>query len=493
MSPSGSGLRLSALQTALLVAAVLACRAAAIQACPTYDDAFITYRYAENLAAGHGLVFNPGAPWEPVLGTTTLLYALLMAGCASLGLDLVHASLGLNLACDAASAVLLVHLLGRRPVVATAAVLGFAGLPELARISVGGMESPVFLLLALAACRASQAGRPALAGALTAATCLTRPEGVLLAGILAAPLVRRPRDLARYAAPVVAVGLVAILALVAVYGTPIPQSVTAKSAMQGPDVEAEKAARLAMILREAFLPRGAYVVGLPFAALGLVRALRQGVALRAFSLYALAIVAAYVAARPHTWGWYYYVPLAALVTWIALGLESAWSWIAARARPALALAVDSFAPQAASVAIGATALAVGARLESPIEARVYAPLWAWAAETSAAEPGARILASDIGAIGRAWRGTVLDSEGLVWPAAVGLREPLAIVALERPEYLLVVAERPRLRHLAQGPAVMAQYEPIRRFNATGDTRLDLAPEDVPLAWSQDYLVYRRRE
>ena len=40
------------------------------------DDAYITFRYARNLLRGYGLVFNPG---EHVLGTTTPLYALLMA------------------------------------------------------------------------------------------------------------------------------------------------------------------------------------------------------------------------------------------------------------------------------------------------------------------------------------------------------------------------------------------------------------------------------
>jgi len=43
----------------------------------TIDDAYITFRYAQNLLAGNGLVYNPG---EAVLGTTTPIYALLMAG-----------------------------------------------------------------------------------------------------------------------------------------------------------------------------------------------------------------------------------------------------------------------------------------------------------------------------------------------------------------------------------------------------------------------------
>src|SRR5215510_13476622 len=41
------------------------------------DDAFITYRYAQNLVMGYGFVYNPGEP--SVLGTTTPLYTLLLA------------------------------------------------------------------------------------------------------------------------------------------------------------------------------------------------------------------------------------------------------------------------------------------------------------------------------------------------------------------------------------------------------------------------------
>ncbi|MCY2961737.1 MAG: hypothetical protein NTY35_16370 [Planctomycetota bacterium] len=492
MSPEPRGLRLSALQIAFLLAAVVACRLFAVRACPTYDDAFITYRYAANLAAGDGLVYNAGAAWEPVLGTTTLLYSLVLAGLAKLGFDLVAASLAFNVVCDVVTAILLVLLVKRRPVAATALVLGFAALPELARISVGGMESPLFLLCAVGACVAVDGRRAGLAGCLAAATCLVRPEGVLLAGILFLAQARKPADLVRYTVPLLVAGAIAIAALTYVYGTPIPQSVTAKSAMQGVDPAAEKVARFWMILRQAFLPRTAYAAVLPFAAVGIVRAIRAGGAVRNLSLFALAISVSYLAARPHTWGWYYYVPLASWILWIALGVESAWRWCARRAGPALAHAVDSFAPQAASVAIAAVAGFLSSRLVSPIQAQVYEPLWAWAERTSSAEPLARILASDIGAIGHRWKGIVLDSEGLTWPEALVHRHPAAIIEATRPEYLMVVAERPRLRHLAERPSVMADYEPIARFNATGKQELVLAPEDVPMDWSQDYLIYRRK-
>ena len=44
-----------------------------------YDDAFITFRYAANLAHGHGLVFNPG---ERVEGYSNFLWTVLLGiGC----------------------------------------------------------------------------------------------------------------------------------------------------------------------------------------------------------------------------------------------------------------------------------------------------------------------------------------------------------------------------------------------------------------------------
>lgn len=50
-----------------------------------FDDPYITYRYAENLASGRGFVFNPG---EATLITTAPLYAVLLAFGRVLGADI---------------------------------------------------------------------------------------------------------------------------------------------------------------------------------------------------------------------------------------------------------------------------------------------------------------------------------------------------------------------------------------------------------------------
>ena len=53
----------------------------------TLDDAFITFRYAQNLAAGNGPLWNPGLPAAE--GYTTFLWMLLMAIPHALGIDAV--------------------------------------------------------------------------------------------------------------------------------------------------------------------------------------------------------------------------------------------------------------------------------------------------------------------------------------------------------------------------------------------------------------------
>ncbi len=64
----------------------------------TSEDFLITLRYANNLATGHGLVFNDHQ-W--VLGTTTPLYTLILAALVWLGLPAAILGKVLNIAADA--------------------------------------------------------------------------------------------------------------------------------------------------------------------------------------------------------------------------------------------------------------------------------------------------------------------------------------------------------------------------------------------------------
>ncbi len=60
------------------------------------DDAFISLRYARELAAGNGLVFNPG---DPVEGYTSFLWTLGLGAISVFGADPLPTAQALGVAC----------------------------------------------------------------------------------------------------------------------------------------------------------------------------------------------------------------------------------------------------------------------------------------------------------------------------------------------------------------------------------------------------------
>ncbi len=152
----------------------------------TVDDAFISLRYGENLAEGHGLVFNAG---QRVEGYSNLLWTLLFGLLSRVSQDPVSWIKLLGLGLGVLSLIPLFDFTRR------AAGSDLAGLLAAFLVSVngyvavwlvGGLEGPLFLFelswLALAAVR----GWGAVAGLAGAALALTRPEGIALALLVAA-------------------------------------------------------------------------------------------------------------------------------------------------------------------------------------------------------------------------------------------------------------------------------------------------------------------
>ena len=486
------GPRLGRGHVLVLVVAVLLCRLLAVQSCPVYDDAFITFRYARNLVAGLGMQFNPGAPWEPVLGTTTPGYTVLLAGLGFAGVPIISASLAVNFLADAISVVLIVRLLKRAFLPSVIAALAFATMPSILRITAGGMEAPVFACLGLAAVVLAYERRPALAGLLTALCCTIRPEAVILVIVLGVLQLSSRRALLRYALPVLLVGAAYSLILWSVFGSPISQSVIAKAANHTTVVAY---ARFYEILREAFAPQWIEVVLLPLVLMGLWQCIRRDCPARAFGAFALLMVAAYLAVRPKTWGWYYYVPLTAWTIWLGMGV----GLLSQRLAPGLA-AEGSRLWRRGPVVLGAVAvLAIGAVSRFTPDAvtrEVYEPLREWAQEVTAAaaeqDRKVRIMASDIGAIGWFADAEILDSMGLVWPPATEeYASQVEAIRDQHPEYVMLVANDRRIVPFMEDPLLRERYRPIRRFNVNGETDLQPDPEGLPHPWVQDYIIYER--
>jgi arabinofuranosyltransferase len=155
------------------------------------DDAYISFRYSRNLAEGFGLVWNPG---ERVEGYTNLLWVLLLAPLALLRIDLGVAAPILSMLAGIGCLEIVRRISqemwpDRSAVVRTLPGLLLASNPSMAYWAAQGMETTLFALLVLLSAyllvRAHAGRRCAFgAGLALAAAALTRPEGLLVAGLL---------------------------------------------------------------------------------------------------------------------------------------------------------------------------------------------------------------------------------------------------------------------------------------------------------------------
>ena len=153
------------------------------------DDAFISFRYAENWVAGHGFVYNVG---EHVEGYTNFLWTLMVGVAMKLGFAPEPASGWMGIA----AYVALVLCLARwswvrsrstgRPFLPVAA--GIVLLSDDFHVwATGGLETMLFAYLACQAALWTRAegdriGPSAAAGVAFSLLVLTRPDGLLFAG-----------------------------------------------------------------------------------------------------------------------------------------------------------------------------------------------------------------------------------------------------------------------------------------------------------------------
>lgn len=95
------------------------------------DDAYILFTYAENLAAGEGIVYNSSGPRTE--GATDFLWMVVLAGLTATGVDIVLVALALN----AAGLYLLTWLLARHSLIEGGGLRGNLHLFLLAAVILG--------------------------------------------------------------------------------------------------------------------------------------------------------------------------------------------------------------------------------------------------------------------------------------------------------------------------------------------------------------------
>jgi hypothetical protein len=240
------------------------------------DDAFITVRYAHNLATHGAPVYNVG---ERVEGYTSFLWLVLSAVGALLPMALttfvkaLGAASGVGLL--AATWTLLTRVLPGERLYSAAALFMLAATAPVAAWTMGGLETPLFAALATYACalaidvqRAPSAKRGALLGLVLALATLARPEGALVAVIvwlvLLAYLARTRAGRAALIATVAVAGLIVLTHLAwrySYYGYPLPNTFYIKSSGDSAVMRERGLAYLAFAARELGVVLGLAFVG----------------------------------------------------------------------------------------------------------------------------------------------------------------------------------------------------------------------------------------
>ena len=207
------------------------------------DDAFITYRYAEHLSDGNGLVWNEGEP--PVEGYSNFLWLMIHVPFVKMGLHPLEVSKLASVLFMFLTVVTLPVFFPKEdnvflPLMAAAVVVVNAGLAFYAQ---SGMETVFFSFwvtgATLLAYRSVMDGNfkwAGFGGLFALGACLTRPEGLLVSFVIATTLFYFDRTGKDYKRTALFIAVLAIPLVVyfnwklAYFGSLVPNSVRAKYA-----------------------------------------------------------------------------------------------------------------------------------------------------------------------------------------------------------------------------------------------------------------------
>ena len=442
-----------------------------------YDDPFITYRYALNLSHGFGLVYNPG---ERVLSTTTPLLALILAPAGLLGADLAGAAVWIGAVCLGLGGLALWELsrAARAPVAGWVALALYPGFPL--ALTTLGSEMPLFLALCLGAFAFYAQSRYRSGVVCAALATLARPDGLLVALVLAGVdlLHRRAawRDRIRLYALYAAIVAPWFLFAWAYFGSPLPATLAAKQAQGGMAISQRFIPGLAMIA-QPYIARGYFALGLIVAALGLVQMLRAWRAWAALFAWTGAVVLAYAILGMSRYFWYYAPLVPAYVALVGLGCQAVAGGLAAtpNGSPGGSLTRGSAwrrwaaAGLAAAILAGQVVHALDIARQPDSRVRLYEAIGDWIAGHT--EPRTTVGALEVGILGYRSRRPMVDFAGLLQPDTAAHIRPehtyddIAVWAATRYQPDVIVAAEGSLPKLAAG--YLRYYcAPVRRWNGS---------------------------
>lgn len=438
------------------------------------DDFFITYRYAWNLAHGHGFVFNPG---ERIFGLTDPGLGLLLGA--------VHAVTRLPIpvlgtVTTAASLVGIALVLLREGIERERRIEALVGGTLLVGstwmwVNQGAGAFPALFLLILAARLADE--RPGLAGLLAGAAVWMRPDamcGIVLLGLLLA--IEQRRIPWRFALASLAVAGAGAGAAWLWFGTALPNTLGAKAAMAAAAPGTAWAGPVRFWERAlVFLPRHWGPWWSAVAAVGVAGLipffLGSGRAGRLLVLFGIALAVAYPLLGVPFFLWYTVPTVAAVLYGVPALALALWRIPVLRPRRLLggAVALVVLLPLLASLLPAAWSWFRGFGWQRHLETYQQAGLWI----RDHSAPDEAIAYVEIGVLAYASERPIVDLLGLVTPEAVPyvLAKDLPGAFLARPAPWVVHHTRGRMDSIVQRRWFKRNYREAARFDEPGGGRL----------------------
>lgn len=387
------------------------------------DDAYITFRHAQNLVRGDGFNFNPG---DRLLSTTSPLHALLLALLSSVGISnlpriAVWLSVASMIVLCASLLLTFTHL--REPITGLLCVLLVISQHWLYRFF--SLETILVLALNVTAVALALRHHWAWAGVVAGFAMIGRPDSIILAGTLALyALISskfRFQEFWRYAIACALVYGAWFVFSLFYFGTPFPNTLEAKSGFNTWTVFAANIwpKMLKDLIADKWQLEALLLV---FAGIGCVDLLIRRSPLLIFPIWAILHTLGYTLLRivyPFAW---YYAPLIlialllasvggmAIIRWASSRLYArsrllAWTTVTGVALFFVLFAFFSMQYAWAFVSSYETAYYAGAR------DHVYRQVGNWLAENSDAD--ATVALTEVGTIGYFSQRRIIDMAGLV--------------------------------------------------------------------------------
>lgn len=454
---------------------IVFCRILAAYILPTFDDAFITFRYGEHLINGDGLVYNLH---EKIMGTTAPLFAILSIIPLFFSIAAAKFFVVFNLLCDLGTLYLVYRffLSGSKTTLIIFSTF-FAFDPIVNRISVGGMEANLFLFLSLLGIVLYLNQKKGLAFGLLSLIYFLRPEALILLFVMGCYEIAKTKRIPwKYIILSFILLAIPLYIIYIYYGQVLPQSVIAKSATgRNP---------ISNLVNSIFFRHPFNYLIFPLAVYGIIKRLPTKQYLLVSGIWMICYAGAYFLRGPLIWTWYIYSVEVVQLVFASMAIVD----IAATLRLDLSryrwlMALPLFSVFGWIIILYKTG-------RSGIEVNVYGGL---KKDFERMDNRNKIFfADDIGALGYYSGGYIYDNQMLVTPQASKFKNAHDRIISILPDYLYLYTDSVYLGMIRKDSVLSKKYTFLKRYAPDGEKDLPAVfDKNAVIVYKQDYMLFKK--